>query len=52
LCRFLSAALNINFDNAAVGDGPNGTFVQATAALWSVQEVYAEDECRSADATG
>src|SRR4051812_34810518 len=46
LRRFLSAAMNISFDNAAAGDGPNGTFVQATAALWSVQESYAEAECR------
>ncbi len=49
LRRYLSASLQISFDNAAAGDGPHGTFVQATAALWSVQEVYAEAECRSVD---
>ena len=51
LSRFLSAAMHISFDNAAAGCGPNGTFVQATAALWSVQEIYAEVDCQSADAT-
>jgi hypothetical protein len=50
LRRFLSLSLQISFDTAAGGDGPNGTFVQATAALWSVQEIYADSECRSADA--
>jgi hypothetical protein len=50
LRRFLSAALHLNFDTAAAGDGPNGTFVQATAALWSLEEIFADAECRSADA--
>lgn len=49
LRRFLAQCLHINFDNAAGGDGPNGSFVQAIAALWSLREVYAEAECDSAD---
>jgi len=44
LRRFLSAAMSITFDTAAAGNGPAGSFVQATAALWSLQEIYAEDE--------
>ncbi len=50
LRRFLSVALHLNFDNAAAGDGPSGTYVQATAALWTLQEIYTEAECQSADA--
>lgn len=51
LRRFLSAALLLQFDCAAAGAGPNGSYVQATAALWSLQEIYAEAECQPADAT-
>lgn len=50
LRRFLAQALHLNFDNAAGGDGPNGSFVLARAALWSLREVYAEAECGPADA--
>lgn len=50
LRRFLSASLHISFDTAAAGDGPNGTFVQATAVLWSVDEIYVEGESEPADA--
>jgi hypothetical protein len=46
LRRFLSAALHLNFDNAAAGDGPRGNFVQAVAALWSLEEVDSNKACR------
>jgi hypothetical protein len=39
LRRFLASALHLNLDNAAAGDGPNGTFVVAVALLHSLDEV-------------
>ncbi len=51
LRRFLSAALDITFDNAAGGDGPNGNFVKAVAALWSLREVDLKGSGLRKDAT-
>lgn len=49
LRRYLAHALQLNFDCAAAGDGPNGTFVMATAALGTLDEVGGTAPIRGAE---